>query len=101
MSTQAAAAREVPVGAVLVFRGQIVARAHNGTAATGSPIAHAEVLCIQQAAATLASWRAPPQSCRPTPWRFFGCLCAVCRAWRLLLISRVGSPLQISHCSYH
>lgn len=53
---QAAAAGEVPVGAVLVAGGQIISRAHNETSTTGSPIAHAEILCIQYAAAALKSW---------------------------------------------
>lgn len=46
----------MPVGAVMVFGGEIVARAHNSLVATGNPIAHAEVLCIQQAAAACATW---------------------------------------------
>ena len=42
------AAGEVPVGAVLVHEGAVVAEARNQTEARGDPTAHAEMLCIQQ-----------------------------------------------------
>ena len=45
----AAAAHEVPVGAVVVREGAIVARAHNETIRRGDPTAHAELLAVQQA----------------------------------------------------
>lgn len=54
---RAAAAGEVPVGAVMVLRGEIIASAHNSTASTGDPTAHAEMACIQQASRQLGSWR--------------------------------------------
>jgi tRNA(adenine34) deaminase len=54
----AAAAGEVPVGAVLVdAAGHVVAAARNRTEADGSPLAHAELLAIQSAAATAGGWR--------------------------------------------
>lgn len=48
---------EVPVGAVLVLDGTVVAAAHNQTEATGNPVAHAEMTCIQQAALKLGRWK--------------------------------------------
>jgi tRNA(adenine34) deaminase len=54
---KAAAAGEVPVGAVMVLRGDIIASAHNSTASTGDPTAHAEMACVQQASRQLGSWR--------------------------------------------
>lgn len=42
-------ADEVPVGAVIVRDGCIVARAHNRTEALCRPTAHAELLCIEEA----------------------------------------------------
>eukprot|EP00240_Pyramimonas_obovata_P014884 CAMPEP_0118925458 /NCGR_PEP_ID=MMETSP1169-20130426/3345_1 /TAXON_ID=36882 /ORGANISM="Pyramimonas obovata, Strain CCMP722" /LENGTH=193 /DNA_ID=CAMNT_0006866765 /DNA_START=228 /DNA_END=805 /DNA_ORIENTATION=+ len=49
--------REVPVGAVIVHDGRVVAEAHNITEQTGDPTAHAEMLCIRQAASALGGWR--------------------------------------------
>jgi cytidine deaminase len=55
---RAAAARgEVPVGAVIVRDGQIVARAGNRTRELCDPTAHAEVLAIRTACAALGSER--------------------------------------------
>jgi tRNA(adenine34) deaminase len=54
----AAAARgEVPVGCVIVREGAAIARAGNRTLADRDPTAHAEMLAIRQAAATLGSER--------------------------------------------
>lgn len=44
----AAAKGEVPIGAVAVVEGQVVARAHNLREATGDPLGHAEVLLLQK-----------------------------------------------------
>jgi tRNA(adenine34) deaminase len=55
---RAAAARgEVPVGAVIVSAGRIVARAGNRTLELKDPTAHAELLVIRDAAAALGSER--------------------------------------------
>ena len=48
---------EVPVGAVIVSGGIIIASAHNRTVATTDPTAHAEMLAITQAAKALGDWR--------------------------------------------
>ncbi len=48
---------DVPVGAVVVVDGRIVARRHNEREATGDPTAHAEVLALRDAAAALGTWR--------------------------------------------
>lgn len=48
---------EVPVGCVMVLDGKVIAAAHNQTEQTGNPVAHAEMLCIQQAALKLGGWR--------------------------------------------
>ncbi len=44
-------AGEVPVGAVLVSRGRVLASGHNRVEATGDPTAHAEAVVIREAAA--------------------------------------------------
>jgi tRNA(adenine34) deaminase len=48
---------DVPVGAVVVVDGEVVARAHNEREATGDPTAHAELLAVRDAATTRRSWR--------------------------------------------
>jgi tRNA(adenine34) deaminase len=57
---QAAAARgEVPIGAVIVCEGEIIARDGNRTLELNDPTAHAEVLAIRAACASLQSQRLP------------------------------------------
>jgi tRNA(adenine34) deaminase len=53
----AAAAGEVPVGCVIVHDGEVVARAGNRTLRDHDPTAHAEVLAIRSATATIGSER--------------------------------------------
>jgi tRNA(adenine34) deaminase len=48
---------DVPVGAVVVHDGQIVSARHNEREATGDPTAHAEILALRDAAASLGRWR--------------------------------------------
>ncbi|MBI5018525.1 MAG: nucleoside deaminase [Deltaproteobacteria bacterium] len=48
---------EVPVGAVIVWEGRVVARAHNLREARADPLAHAECLAIAGAAEQLGRWR--------------------------------------------
>lgn len=53
----AASIGEVPVGAVVVIDGEIVAARHNEREATIDPTAHAEVLALRDAAAAVGDWR--------------------------------------------
>ena len=48
---------EVPVGAVIVHEGRIIARAHNQIKLLKDPTAHAEMIAITQAASYLANER--------------------------------------------
>ena len=48
---------DVPVGAVALLDGEVVARRHNEREAAGDPTAHAEVLALRDAAAHLGGWR--------------------------------------------
>ncbi len=54
---RAGAAGEVPVGAVVVVDGRVVAVAGNQREAAGDPTAHAEILALRQAAAETGAWR--------------------------------------------
>ena len=48
---------EVPVGAVIVKEGKIIARAHNQKETKTDTTKHAEILAIQKASKKLKSWR--------------------------------------------
>src|SRR6201997_3472725 len=54
---KAYAADEVPVGAVVVRDGKIIARAHNQVELLKDATAHAEMLALTQAEAAVADWR--------------------------------------------
>jgi len=53
----AAAKGDVPVGAVVLHNGEVIARRHNEREASNDPTAHAEVLALRDASALLNSWR--------------------------------------------
>jgi tRNA(adenine34) deaminase len=48
---------EVPVGAVLVREGNVLARAHNSPITKNDPSAHAEMLVLRQAGDTIGNYR--------------------------------------------
>ncbi len=48
---------EVPIGAVIVYEGKIIGRAHNQREMLGDPTAHAEMIAITQAAEYVGNWR--------------------------------------------
>ena len=48
---------DVPVGALVVIDGEIVAQRHNERELQGDPTAHAELLAVRDAAAATGSWR--------------------------------------------
>ncbi|WP_337983051.1 tRNA adenosine(34) deaminase TadA [Lysinibacillus sp. C5.1] len=54
---KAALLGEVPIGAVLVYEGEIIARAHNLRETTQNATTHAELMVIQEACKKLGSWR--------------------------------------------
>ena len=57
LARQAAAAGEVPVGAIVVSDGQVIGVGHNQREAWSDPTAHAELLAIRQAAQQRHTWR--------------------------------------------
>ncbi len=57
LARQAAAAGEVPVGAVVVVAGQIIGRGANAPILMKDPTAHAEMLALRQAAQALGNYR--------------------------------------------
>jgi tRNA(adenine34) deaminase len=48
---------DVPVGAVIVHEGSLIAKAHNQRELLRDPTAHAEMIAITQAASHIGSWR--------------------------------------------
>jgi tRNA(adenine34) deaminase len=54
---KASAAGEVPIGAVIVCRGEMIARGQNSVIRTSDPTAHAEIVALRQAARTFGNYR--------------------------------------------
>ncbi|MCP4429202.1 MAG: tRNA adenosine(34) deaminase TadA [Chloroflexi bacterium] len=48
---------EVPVGAVVIWQGQVIGRGHNRKESDLDPTAHAEIIALREAAAFLRNWR--------------------------------------------
>ena len=57
MAFEAATADEVPVGALIVREGSIIAAANNQREMLKDPTAHAEMIAITQAASAINDWR--------------------------------------------
>jgi tRNA(adenine34) deaminase len=57
LARQAAAAGEVPIGAVVVADGQVVGRGFNAPISQNDPTAHAEILALREAAQTTGNYR--------------------------------------------
>jgi tRNA(adenine34) deaminase len=57
LARQAAAAGEVPVGAVVVVQGLVAGRGANSPIAKSDPTAHAEMLALREAAQAAANYR--------------------------------------------
>ena len=56
-AAKAPAIGEIPIGAVIIRGGEILAKAHNYREIWQDPTAHAEIVAIRAAASTLGSWR--------------------------------------------
>lgn len=48
---------DVPIGALIVHDGEVIAAAHNERELRADPTAHAELLALREAARVLSSWR--------------------------------------------
>jgi len=59
LAARAAAAGEVPVGAVVVRGGEIIAQGSNRPVAASDPTAHAEIVALRRAARKAANYRLP------------------------------------------
>jgi tRNA(adenine34) deaminase len=59
LAGEAAAAGEVPVGAVVVRDGEVIGRGYNQPIGSHDPTAHAEIVALREAAARLGNYRLP------------------------------------------
>ncbi|HUQ27315.1 MAG TPA: tRNA adenosine(34) deaminase TadA [Usitatibacter sp.] len=59
LAGEAAAAGEVPVGAVVVRQGRVIGRGYNRPIASADPTAHAEIVALREAAAATGNYRLP------------------------------------------
>lgn len=80
---RAAEAGEVPVGAVIVHEGRIIARAHNQMETLRDATAHAEMIAITQASEAIGDWRLEGAEIHVTLEP-----CAMCAG--ALVLSRIG-----------
>ncbi len=59
LAAEAAAAGEVPVGAVVVKDGRVIGRGYNRPISSADPTAHAEIVALREAAAAEGNYRLP------------------------------------------
>lgn len=57
LAREAAACGEVPVGAIVVIHGEIIGRGFNRPISSHDPTAHAEIVALRDAAATVGNYR--------------------------------------------
>jgi tRNA(adenine34) deaminase len=57
LAREAGLAGEVPVGAVVVLEGAVIGRGRNSPIASHDPTAHAEILALREAAASVRNYR--------------------------------------------
>jgi tRNA(adenine34) deaminase len=85
-------AGEVPVGAVLVGQGEVLARAYNRPLGSSDPTAHAEVLALRSAAARLGNYRLPGTTLYVTIEPCIMCLGALIQARVARLVFGAADP---------
>lgn len=66
LADEAASQGEVPVGAVIVRKGVVIARAYNRRETDQDPVAHAELLALREAARALGTFRLEDCTCYVT-----------------------------------
>jgi tRNA(adenine34) deaminase len=89
----AALAGDVPVGAVAVWRGQIIGRGRNRKEEWRDPTAHAEILALREAARSMDSWRLAEVTLYSTLEPCPMCAGAIIQARIALLVYALADPL--------
>jgi tRNA(adenine34) deaminase len=83
---------EVPVGAVIVHGGRVIASAHNQRIQLRDPTAHAEMIAITQAAASRGDWRLEDCTLYVTLEPCVMCAGAILQARIPLVVYGTGDP---------
>ena len=83
---------EVPIGAIVVLDGRLVARAHNQTRTRCDPTAHAEILALSKAARKLGAQRLPGAVVYTTVEPCFMCAGALSHARVARVVWAVRDP---------
>jgi tRNA(adenine34) deaminase len=90
---EAAAAGEVPVGAVVVGEdGEILAQAHNAPISLNDPTAHAEILALRRAATRVGNYRLPGATLYVTIEPCLMCVGAILHARLKRLVFGAADP---------
>ena len=89
---QALAARDRPIGAVIVRQGQLIARAHHQVKLLRDPTAHAVIIAITQAASALQSDQLPEASIYVTQEPCAMCVGAILLSGALRLVFGAADP---------
>jgi tRNA(adenine34) deaminase len=89
---EAAAAGEVPVGAVLVRDGQVLANGYNQPIREHDPTAHAEVVALRRAAAAARNYRLPGTTLYVTVEPCLMCVGALVNARVATLVYGTAEP---------
>ena len=97
-AVQSAAAGEVPIGAVLVQQGIVLAQSHNHRETWRDPTAHAEMIVIREAARALGQWRLIDTTLFVTLEPCAMCLGAILLARIPRLVFGTRDPKRASKC---
>jgi tRNA(adenine34) deaminase len=96
---RAAEAGEVPVGAVILRGGTLLAKAHNQVELLKDPTAHAEILAVTQAAAAMGDWRLEGTVLYVTKEPCPMCAGAIVQARIPIVVWGMTDPLRGGACS--
>jgi tRNA(adenine34) deaminase len=88
---------EVPIGAVLVSEGEVIAQAHNMPIALNDPTAHAEILVLREAALRKNNYRLPNTVLYVTVEPCVMCIGAILQA-RVATVVFGASDLKAGAC---
>jgi len=83
---------EVPIGAVIIWRNQVIARSHNQPIARHDPTAHAEILAIREASEKMKNYRLTGMTLYVTLEPCIMCAGAILQARLARVVFGAGDP---------